>query len=370
MSKKSKKRKDIQPSDSEKLVPIYEVDENGNKTEIGEVPAAGAASFVDNFGFGEDSEWSFDRSSTKETMDALMTSVLGEADLSITVGRYSPPPSPGENMHEVTIARPASNDDKNLWFSWLLICDRIGNSRKPPAFGTEMHRDELIGISRDLELPDFVVVELALLRELTLLHPKVFRYRWRDARHPAGSPWKMSHVVDGEPSPYLSAENYTGWSHPANVDALNDAVKTGLVSKEEEPEALKGVYAKVQEKEDDPKWVDSPTLISPSGAVKVEPKLACYGLIPVGPLEEVAKHYGRALQKYPERNWEAGHPWRVLYDAAHRHMAAFWSGEDIDRVEDGGIGSPHLAAAIWSLLGLLEYSVTHPELDDRPKRKD
>lgn len=105
-------------------------------------------------------------------------------------------------------------------------------------------------------------------------------------------------------------------------------------------------------------------IVSPTGAIKVERKLARFDLIPVEPLRIVAEHYGRATNKYPERNWEAGHEWNVLYGAVQRHLNDFWSGEDIDEET----GSPHLAAGVWGLLGLLEYTITHPELDNRPRR--
>jgi hypothetical protein len=92
-------------------------------------------------------------------------------------------------------------------------------------------------------------------------------------------------------------------------------------------------------------------------------KLARFDLIPVGPLTELAKHYGRGAQKYEDRNWERGYEWSKSYAAMQRHATAFWGGEDIDPET----GTPHIIAAAWHALALCEYMTTHPEFDDRSK---
>ena len=87
-----------------------------------------------------------------------------------------------------------------------------------------------------------------------------------------------------------------------------------------------------------------------------------FDLLPPGPLEQIARHYGIGAEKYEDRNWEKGYDWSLSYGALQRHLWAWWAGED----DDPENGSPHLAAAAFHVLALLEFAVTHPEKDDRP----
>lgn len=91
-------------------------------------------------------------------------------------------------------------------------------------------------------------------------------------------------------------------------------------------------------------------------------KPARYDLIPTGPLNLVARLYGRGAAKYAERNWERGYEWSKSYAAMQRHLNQFWSGEWFDEE----MVLPHLAAAVFHAFALLEFFETHPELDDRP----
>lgn len=100
---------------------------------------------------------------------------------------------------------------------------------------------------------------------------------------------------------------------------------------------------------------------SSSGGRK-EVKLARFDLIPVGPLTELAKHYGRGAAKYADRNWEKGYEWSKNYAAAQRHLTAFWGGEDIDPETS----TPHVIAAAWHMFALAEFMEKHKEFDDRP----
>lgn len=95
-------------------------------------------------------------------------------------------------------------------------------------------------------------------------------------------------------------------------------------------------------------------------------KLARFDLIPTGPLWKVAELYGRGAKKYAERNWERGYDWHLSYAAMMRHANAFWSGVDVD----AETGAPHLASVVFHALALMEYGVTHPEFDDRPKNQE
>lgn len=111
-------------------------------------------------------------------------------------------------------------------------------------------------------------------------------------------------------------------------------------------------------------------------------KLARYDLLPTGPLEELASRFGLGALKYDHRNWERGYEWSKSYGALQRHAQAFWAGQDDDDLGeeayraagldpedfkvDGRIpGSAHLAAVAFHALALLEWSITHPEFDDR-----
>lgn len=93
-------------------------------------------------------------------------------------------------------------------------------------------------------------------------------------------------------------------------------------------------------------------------------KLARYGLIPTGPLRELAEHYGKGAKKYSDNNWRLGYDWHLSYDALQRHAQAFWDGEDVDEET----GSHHLAGVAFHAFALMEFGNTHPEFDDRPNK--
>lgn len=95
-------------------------------------------------------------------------------------------------------------------------------------------------------------------------------------------------------------------------------------------------------------------------------KLEAFALIPVEPLEEVARVYGYGATKYSLRNWEKGYDWSLSYSALQRHINEFWKGRDLDAES----GLPHLAHAVFHCLAMMEWAKTHPEKDDRVKSKD
>lgn len=97
-------------------------------------------------------------------------------------------------------------------------------------------------------------------------------------------------------------------------------------------------------------------------------KLARYDLIPVAPLEEVAKVYGKGSEKYEDRNWERGYEWSKSYAALCRHLAAFWDGEDIDHgtPEEPGTDRHHLGNVIFHAMALMEMQHRGTGKDDRP----
>lgn len=92
-------------------------------------------------------------------------------------------------------------------------------------------------------------------------------------------------------------------------------------------------------------------------------KQAQFGLIPTGPLTQLAEHYGRGAEKYDANQWRAGYPWSWSYDALQRHANAFWSGEDFDEET----GSNHMVAVAWHAFTLLEFYKNNKDQDDRYK---
>ena len=64
-------------------------------------------------------------------------------------------------------------------------------------------------------------------------------------------------------------------------------------------------------------------------------------LMPQQELKRVMKRYLDGAEKYGENNWMKGMPLSVYYDCAHRHLDAWWSGDD---KED------HAAAVVWNML--------------------
>lgn len=89
-------------------------------------------------------------------------------------------------------------------------------------------------------------------------------------------------------------------------------------------------------------------------------------LVPVGPLTELARLYGEGAKKYEDRNWEKGYDWNLSYGAMLRHITQFWNGED----RDAETGCHHLASVAFHAFALMQFGVTHPELDNRPGSVD
>jgi hypothetical protein len=104
---------------------------------------------------------------------------------------------------------------------------------------------------------------------------------------------------------------------------------------------------------------------STSGASKGS-KPARFDLIPVGPLTELATHYGKGAAKYPRvggrDNWRNGYDWSLSYAALQRHANAFWAGEDTDPET----GSKHVTAVAWHAFALAEFMERQRVFDDRP----
>ena len=64
-------------------------------------------------------------------------------------------------------------------------------------------------------------------------------------------------------------------------------------------------------------------------------------LIPQQELKRVMRRYLDGAEKYGENNWMRGMPLSVYYDCAHRHLEAWWRGEDDE---------DQAAAVVWNML--------------------
>lgn len=88
-----------------------------------------------------------------------------------------------------------------------------------------------------------------------------------------------------------------------------------------------------------------------------------FSLLPRGPLAEVARLYAFGARKYEAHNWAKGYAWSLSAEAMERHLALWLAGEDTDPESE----CHHLASVVFHALSLMEFSVTHPEKDDRMK---
>ena len=89
-------------------------------------------------------------------------------------------------------------------------------------------------------------------------------------------------------------------------------------------------------------------------------KLERFDLIPVEPLEELARVYGRGAKKYADDNWRRGYSWKLSYGAMMRHAVKFWKGEQCDE-----IGNHHLACVAWHCFTMMWYEQHNKGTDDR-----
>ena len=113
--------------------------------------------------------------------------------------------------------------------------------------------------------------------------------------------------------------------------------------------------------------------VSSTGGVKGV-KAERVDLIPVEPLLELARLYGKGAEKYDDHNWRRGYEWSKSYASLMRHALAFWSGQDLDEHEPDcepdcttHTERHHLASVMFHAAALIEFGQTHPEFDDRPR---
>jgi len=79
------------------------------------------------------------------------------------------------------------------------------------------------------------------------------------------------------------------------------------------------------------------------------------------------------MKKYAAYNWAKGLSWSETVASLERHLAAFKKGEDIDRIEDGGSGLPHIDHLQANAAFLSHFQKTKTGTDDRwrlPTKKE
>ena len=81
-------------------------------------------------------------------------------------------------------------------------------------------------------------------------------------------------------------------------------------------------------------------------------------LLPQQELKRVMKRYLDGAEKYGENNWLKGMPLSVYFDCAHRHLEAWWRGEDSE---------DHAAAVVWTMFCAMHTETRAHEQDAFPK---
>lgn len=87
------------------------------------------------------------------------------------------------------------------------------------------------------------------------------------------------------------------------------------------------------------------------------------GFIDPVALWELGKVAATGAVKYAKFNFLKGYDWSLSYNALHRHLMAFWRGED----RDPETGHLHIAHAAWHCLALVSFILRGRGTDDRPK---
>lgn len=81
-----------------------------------------------------------------------------------------------------------------------------------------------------------------------------------------------------------------------------------------------------------------------------------YDLVSEIGLERLARTYAEGSAKYSDHNWRKGQPFSIVLNHVLHHLNKFKQGDES--------GEDHLAHAAWGLFALMEFHVTHPELND------
>lgn len=94
---------------------------------------------------------------------------------------------------------------------------------------------------------------------------------------------------------------------------------------------------------------------------------AALSMVPSGVLMELALGMHEGALKYGRHNYRSiGVRGSIYYDAAIRHLMAWWEGEDLD--PQSGAGLHHVSKAIASLTVLRDAMIVGKFNDDRPPK--
>jgi Domain of unknown function (DUF5664) len=98
-------------------------------------------------------------------------------------------------------------------------------------------------------------------------------------------------------------------------------------------------------------------------------KVPLMSVLPMGVMARVALGMLEGALKYSRHNYRiAGVRASVYVDAAMRHIASFWEGEDLDLESKAGLH--HIDKAIASLTVLRDSMLHNNWTDDRPPKSD
>ena len=103
---------------------------------------------------------------------------------------------------------------------------------------------------------------------------------------------------------------------------------------------------------------------SSTGAQKGS-KMCQIGDVPPEALEELGRIAGFGAEKYDKYNYLKGYDYNLSYNAAQRHMMAWWGGEDLDPES----GMSHLMHAAWHMAALYAHVKRGIGTDDRPTQE-
>jgi hypothetical protein len=92
-------------------------------------------------------------------------------------------------------------------------------------------------------------------------------------------------------------------------------------------------------------------------------KPEAFDMIPVEPMQELARVYSMGAAKYSRDNWRKGYAWSLSFAALMRHCWLFWRGETYDKES----GLHHLAHAMFHCSALIWFTDNRKDKDDRYK---
>lgn len=105
---------------------------------------------------------------------------------------------------------------------------------------------------------------------------------------------------------------------------------------------------------------DTPPVLKPEGRKDDQDKIPL-ALLSSTALLQIGAVLQHGAAKYSANNWKSGIAYSRVLSACLRHLLAWNGGEDLDPES----GLSHLAHAGCCIMFLLEFTKTHPGLDDR-----